>query len=63
MEKYYERKLVCPPMVMLSPGVMVYFWGIEKRLRSLADHYSKDSVLDFMKDQFRHYRIDNLKLL
>jgi|JI10StandDraft_1071094.scaffolds.fasta_scaffold3110686_1 hypothetical protein len=50
-------------MVMLSPGVMVYFWGIEKRLRSLADHYSKDSVLDFMKDQFRHYRIDNLKLL
>ncbi len=63
MEVYHQHKLVCPSFVLLTPSIMIYYHSLERNLRELCDHYSKEKVIDFILSNLKHSKIDNLKNL
>jgi hypothetical protein len=63
LEIFEGHRLVGPSFLLLTPTVMSYFPAIQRKLTALTKNYSKQNVMDFILDNLKFHRIDNLRNL
>jgi hypothetical protein len=63
LETFEYHRMVGPSFILLTPSIMVYYRGLERKLKDIVDNYSKDKVMDFILENLKFHKIDNLNNL